>query len=96
MMVWGCLAFSGRLAVVDGTMNSALYQETLKENVQPSVYDVKLKRTEVLQPDLTLIEMLWPDLKEAVHALKKPQKSESKILNLHRDVKESLSAVENT
>ncbi|KAK3546651.1 hypothetical protein QTP70_031429 [Hemibagrus guttatus] len=32
-------------AVINGTMNSAVYQKILKENVQPSVCDLKLKRT---------------------------------------------------
>ncbi len=34
VMVWGCFAASepGRLAIIDGTMNSALYQKILKEN----------------------------------------------------------------
>ncbi|KAK1791711.1 hypothetical protein P4O66_013699 [Electrophorus voltai] len=41
----------GRLAVVNGTMNSAVYQKFLKENVWPSVHDLKLKRTWVLQQD---------------------------------------------
>ncbi|KAK3550665.1 hypothetical protein QTP70_002365 [Hemibagrus guttatus] len=47
VMVWGCFAASGpgRLAVVNGTMNSAVYQKILKENVRPSVCDLKLKRT---------------------------------------------------
>lgn len=47
VMVWGCFAASepGRLAVIDGTMNSALYQKILKENVQPSVRDLRLKHT---------------------------------------------------
>ncbi|KAK1789439.1 hypothetical protein P4O66_015367 [Electrophorus voltai] len=41
VMVWGCFAASGpgRVAVVNGTMNSAVYQKILKENVQPSVRD---------------------------------------------------------
>ncbi|KAK3571484.1 hypothetical protein QTP86_012631 [Hemibagrus guttatus] len=53
VMVWGCFAASGpgRLAVLNGTMNSAVYQKILKENVQPSVCDLKLKRTWVLQQD---------------------------------------------
>ncbi len=44
VMVWGCFAASGpgRLAIIYGTMNSALYQKILKENVRPSVYDLKL------------------------------------------------------
>ncbi|KAK3506739.1 hypothetical protein QTP70_021775 [Hemibagrus guttatus] len=53
VMVWGCYAASGpgRLAVINGTMNSAVYQKVLKENVRPSVCDLKLKRTWVLQQD---------------------------------------------
>ncbi|KAK3573943.1 hypothetical protein QTP86_033016, partial [Hemibagrus guttatus] len=53
VMVWGCFAASGpgRLAVINGTMNSAVYQKILKENIQPSVCDLKLKRTWVLQQD---------------------------------------------
>ncbi|KAK3527966.1 hypothetical protein QTP86_013080 [Hemibagrus guttatus] len=41
----------GRLAVMNGTMNSAVYQKILKENVRPSVCDLKLKQTWVLQQD---------------------------------------------
>ncbi|KAK3535010.1 hypothetical protein QTP70_001966 [Hemibagrus guttatus] len=53
VMVWGCFAASGpgRLAVINGTMNSAVYQKILKENVRPSVCDLKLKPTWVLQQD---------------------------------------------
>ncbi|KAK3535396.1 hypothetical protein QTP70_012260 [Hemibagrus guttatus] len=51
VMVWGCFAASGpgRLAVINGTTNSAVYQKILKENVRPSVCD--LKQTWVLQQD---------------------------------------------
>ncbi len=51
--VWGCFAASGpaRLAVIIGTMNSAVYQKILKDNIRPSVRDLKLKRTWVLQQD---------------------------------------------
>ncbi len=53
VMVWGCFAASGPgwLAIIDGTMYSALYQKILKENVQPSVCDLKLKRNWVMQQD---------------------------------------------
>ncbi len=53
VMVWGCFAASGPgwLAIIDGTMNSALYQKILRENVRPSVCDLKLKRTWVMQQD---------------------------------------------
>ncbi len=52
-MLWGCFTASGpgRLAIIDGIMNFALYQKILKENVQPSVCDLKLKRTWVMQQD---------------------------------------------
>ncbi len=53
VMVWGCFAASGpgHLAIIDGTMNSALYQKIMKENVQPSVCDLKLKLNWVMQQD---------------------------------------------
>lgn len=39
VMVWGCFAASGagRLAIIDGTMNSMLYQKIMKENVRQAV-----------------------------------------------------------
>ena len=39
IMVWGCFAASGpgRIAVIDGKMNSQLYQNILQENLRPSV-----------------------------------------------------------
>ncbi|KAK3569486.1 hypothetical protein QTP86_031421 [Hemibagrus guttatus] len=50
VMVWGCFVASGpgRHAVINGTMNSAVYQKILKENVLKE-NDLKLKRTWVLQ-----------------------------------------------
>ncbi|KAF7660289.1 hypothetical protein LDENG_00283730 [Lucifuga dentata] len=44
MMVWGCFAASGpeRLAIIEGNMNSALYQRILRENVRSSVCELKL------------------------------------------------------
>jgi hypothetical protein len=37
VMVWGCFAESGsgRLGLTEGTMNSALYQRILQENIRP-------------------------------------------------------------
>ena len=37
--------------MINGTMNSAVYQKILKENFRPSVCDLKLKQTWVLQQD---------------------------------------------
>ncbi len=39
IMVWACFAASwpGQPAIIDGTMNSELYQQILKENVRTSV-----------------------------------------------------------
>ncbi len=53
VMVWCCFAASGpgRLVIINGTMNSAIYQKILKENVRPSVCDLKLKCTWVMQQD---------------------------------------------
>ncbi len=53
VMVWGCFAASGpgRLAVINRNMNYAVYQKILKNNVRPSVRDLKLKRTWFLQKD---------------------------------------------
>ncbi len=110
VMVWGCFAASGPgwLAIIDGTMNSALYQKILKEKFRPSLCDLKLKRTWVVQqdndpkhtskstsewlkknkikvlewpsqsPDLNLIEMLWHDLKQTIHARKPSNVAELK------------------
>uniref|UniRef100_A0A8C6PBJ9 Transposase n=1 Tax=Nothobranchius furzeri TaxID=105023 RepID=A0A8C6PBJ9_NOTFU len=108
VMVWGCFAASGtgKFAVINGTMNSTVYQNILKENVRPSVRQLKRKQSWVLQqdndpkhtskstsewlknnkmktlewpsqsPDLNPIEMLWHDLKKAVHARKASNKVE--------------------
>ena len=53
VMVWFCFAASGpgQLAVIDGTINSAVYQKILKANVRPSVRALKLKRSWVMQQD---------------------------------------------
>lgn len=50
-IVWACFAASepGWLAVIDGTMNSELYQQIPNENIQTSV--CALKRKSVMQQD---------------------------------------------
>ena len=53
VMVWGCFAASGpgRFTIIDGTMNSELFQRILKENVRTSVRDLNLKRKWIMQQD---------------------------------------------
>ena len=53
-MVWGCFSAlgSGRLAVINGTMNSAVYQKILKENVRQSVCDLKLINHRSIQQEI--------------------------------------------
>jgi len=53
VIIWGRFAASGprRLAVVNGTMNSAVYLNILKENIRPSVCDLQLKHAWVRQQD---------------------------------------------
>lgn len=50
MMVSGCSAFSksGGLVIIDGTINSALYQMIMKEK---SVHALKLKSSQLKQQD---------------------------------------------
>lgn len=52
-MIQVCFAAPGpeRLALVNGAMNSAVYKNIMKENVQPCVHDLKLEHTWVLQQD---------------------------------------------
>ena len=51
VMVWGCFAASGpgQLAIIDGKMNSQVYQDILQENVRLSVFQLKLNRSWVMQ-----------------------------------------------
>ncbi|KAF7658506.1 hypothetical protein LDENG_00011350 [Lucifuga dentata] len=52
-MVWGCFAASGpgQLVIIEGNMNSALYQKILKEKIRSSVCQLKLKHSWVLLQD---------------------------------------------
>lgn len=52
-MVWGCFAASGpgQLAIINGKMNSKVYQDVLQEKLRPSVRQLKLKRGWMLQQD---------------------------------------------
>lgn len=121
IMVWGCFSSKGpgQLALIDGRMDSVMYQQILDENIKPSIQKLKLRRGSwVLQqdndpkhcskstqqfmqknkyrllpwpsqsPDLNPIEMLWQDLKKAVH-LRKP----SNIQQLKQFCKEEWSKI---
>ena len=46
IMLWGCFACSsiGKLHVIEGKMNSSMYQEILQQNMPPSVKLLKLPR----------------------------------------------------
>ena len=52
-MVWSCFAASGpgQLAIINGKMNSQVYQDILQENVRLSVRQLKLNRSWVMQQD---------------------------------------------
>lgn len=72
---------------LDSLLNSALCQKILKENVWPSVCDLKLKLRVMQQGndpwpsqslDLNVIEMLWNGLKHPVHARKPSNVAELK------------------
>ena len=53
IMVCGCFAASlpGHLAIIEGTMNSKVYQDILQENIRAAVHDLKLKRVWVMRQD---------------------------------------------
>jgi len=53
IMVWGNFALSGpgQHAVIDGTMNSGLYQKIIQENVMEYVSELRLYRKWVMQQD---------------------------------------------
>ena len=52
-MVCGCFAASGpgQLAIINGKINSQIYQNILQGNVRLSVRQLKLNRTWVMQQD---------------------------------------------
>jgi hypothetical protein len=47
IMVWGCFVASvpGQLAIINGKMNSQVYQDILQENVRLSVCELNLNRS---------------------------------------------------
>jgi hypothetical protein len=51
IMVWGCFAASGpgQLAIIDGKMNSEVYQDILQENVRLSLHQLKINGSWVMQ-----------------------------------------------
>jgi hypothetical protein len=53
IMVWSSFAASGpgQLAIIDGKMNSQVYQDILQENVRLPVRHLKLNRSWVMQQD---------------------------------------------
>ena len=97
IMIWACFTASGpgQLGIIEGKMNSQVYQTILQDNVRMSVHQLKLCRRWVMQqdndpkrksttewlqknkirllewpsqsPDLKPVEMLWIDLKRAIH-----------------------------
>ncbi|KAF7650570.1 hypothetical protein LDENG_00123650 [Lucifuga dentata] len=52
-MIWGCFAASGPgpLAIIEGKMNSQVYQGILQDNVRMAVSQLKLSRSWVMQQD---------------------------------------------
>uniref|UniRef100_A0A3B4TRY4 Transposase Tc1-like domain-containing protein n=1 Tax=Seriola dumerili TaxID=41447 RepID=A0A3B4TRY4_SERDU len=51
--IWGCFSASGtgRLHIIQGTMNSQAYQQILDQNLLPSVKQLKLGRKWIMQQD---------------------------------------------
>ena len=81
IMVWGCFAASGpgQLAIINGKMNSKVYQDVLQENLRPSVRQLKLKRGWMLQqdndPKHTSISTSEWFQKNKIHVLEWPSQS---------------------
>ena len=52
-MIWACFAASGpgQLGIIEGKMNSQVYQTILQDNVRMSVRQLKLCRGWVMQQD---------------------------------------------
>ena len=52
-MLWGCFSSSGtgKFHVIEGKMNSSMYQEILQQNKLPCVKSLKLPRGWMFQQD---------------------------------------------
>ncbi len=51
IMIWGCFAVSGPLAIVEEKINSKVYQDILQDNLKVAVCKLKLRRSWMMQQD---------------------------------------------